>query len=292
MAAVVYIYAKVKYMAQWLAEQFDTYIKVTKEDDTIVVKHSTKSEYDNYGLMKHHLGLRLVGFDKGLTESDIRFQHDGEIVGVENSQDHGPIWVIDDNKSRMYYRTNMEINNQTYSKLFDFYHNVSMEYLEHAINVWIHPFNFVTYNDEYLIDFFVVTSANPNLTPNDLGFEDFRLQMIEIFKDNYSVEVIDRYEETPSTVYVRIPLVEFDPSTKQPGQALEGFIESHKHFTGFDLNHLTYNVVEENLGSMMVIGLNLDNQTCKIYLGMDGLTLITRSIDGRLSLTSFEEYMK
>ena len=258
----------------WSAFDYDDYIEVTPKNMEFDISLSgTRSEFDSYGVMKHVKGLRLKGF--GVFEEDeIRFDQNPEILGFDNSHDQGIVWVIDDNKSRLTLSVDVTIKSKKYNWTIDFFHDVSIEYLENAISVWIQPFNLNVVDGEVLLDIYFFTNANPNIESENVGHEDFRQQMRDRFINEDDVKPIQKYYEKSSTLFVRIN--KEDNGT----QRLKDFIHKYKDFYQED-QHLIEQIKQSSGLNVVLIGINLEDKTLKYFAGMELMNLIGKLMNDK-----------
>jgi hypothetical protein len=273
----------------WSAFDYDDYILVKPDKSNISISLTgVRSEFDSYGIMKHVKGLRLSGY--GLfEENEIQFDPNAEIIGFDNSHDQGIVWVIDDNKSRLTLDVDVTIKSKKYNWTIDFFHDVSMEYLEHARNVWIHPFNLNVVGNDVFLDIFFFTNANPDLSYGDISASDFRQQMRERFANNEPMSATNRYEEKSSTIVVRVNHEEYDSSKKTYSTDLQHFLSLYKSYTQEQPELLDFIKEDEGLRIIM-IGINHDDQTMKYYAGLDMMNLASR-IDQMKGPFSVQEYL-
>jgi len=270
----------------WSAFNYDDYIEVTPNNMEFSISLSgTRSEFDSYGVMKHVKGLRLNGF--GVFEEDeIRFDQEPEILGFDNSQDQGIVWVIDDNKSRLTLGVDVTIKSKKYNWTIDFFHDVSMEYLENAISVWIQPFNLNVVDGEVLLDVYFFTNANPNIESDNVEHGEFRQQMRDRFMNEDDVKPIQKYYEKSSTLFVRIN--KEDDGT----QSLKDFLNKYKDFHKED-QHLIEQIKKESGLNVVLIGINLEDKTMKYFAGMELMNLIGRLMnDKSKGPYSLQEFVK
>jgi hypothetical protein len=258
----------------WSAFDYDNYIEVTPNNMEFDISLSgTRSEFDSYGVMKHVKGLRLKGF--GVFEEDeIHFDQNPEILGFDNSHDQGIVWVIDDNKSRLTLSVDVTIKSKKYNWTIDFFHDVSIEYLENAISVWIQPFNLNVVDGEVLLDIYFFTNANPNIESENVGHEDFRQQMRDRFINEDDVKPIQKYYEKSSTLFVRIN--KEDNGT----QRLKDFIHKYKDFYQED-QHLIEQIKQSSGLNVVLIGINLEDKTLKYFAGMELMNLIGKLMNDK-----------
>ena len=274
----------------WSAFDYDDYIEVTPKNMEFDISLSgTRSEFDSYGVMKHVKGLRLKGF--GVFEEDeIRFDQNPEILGFDNSHDQGIVWVIDDNKSRLTLSVDVTIKSKKYNWTIDFFHDVSIEYLENAISVWIQPFNLNVVDGEVLLDIYFFTNANPNIESENVEHEEFRQQMRDRFINEDDVSALNRYQEKPSTVIVRVNQDDYDHVNKSYSKSLKQFLSLYKDYSQEQQELLAQ--IEQNEGiRIIMIGLNHDDQTMKYYAGLDMMNLASRinQMNGPYSVTEYLE---
>lgn len=274
----------------WSAFDYDSYTLVRPdESDFSISLTGSRSEFDSYGVMKHVTGLRLSGF--GLfEETEIQFDPNAEIIGFDNSHDQGIVWVIDSNKSRLTLKVNVTIKKTKYTWTIDFFHDVLMEYLEHAINVWIHPFNLNIVGKDVFLDIFFFTNANPNLSYGDISQSDFRLQMRDHFANDDIVSATNRYEEKPSTIIVRVNQDDYDHAKKSYSKSLKQFLSLYKAYSQEQQELLSQIEKDEGIRIIM-IGLNHEDQTMKYYAGLDMMNLASRinQMKGPYSVTEYME---